>query len=205
MDRQHWDARYAATELVWSAEPNGFVVSEVEDLSPGRALDVACGEGRNAIWLADQGWDVTGVDFSEVALDKARHLADARGVTVHWELADVTAYTPEVERFDLVIILYFYLSATERRDVFGRVAAATTAWTPSMARRRIFGRARSWPGCAWRTGGRGVSARRRCRSPTLRRSSRRIRRPAGSGSAEAEDSRRRQTPPLSRSAPCSAV
>ena len=124
MDRHEWDARYTATELVWSAEPNRFLVSEVEDLPPGRALDVGCGEGRNAIWLADRGWDVTGVDFSEVALDKAQRLAAARGVTVHWDLADVTAYTPEIERFDLVIVLYLQLPATERRIVFGRAAGA---------------------------------------------------------------------------------
>ena len=81
MDRHDWDERYRR-ELVWSAEPNRFLVAEVEGLTPGRALDVACGEGRNAIWLAEQGWTVTGVDFSEVALDKARRLAAARGVSV---------------------------------------------------------------------------------------------------------------------------
>ena len=71
-------------ELVWSAEPNRFLVAEVVDLSPGRALDLACGEGRNAIWLAEQGWTVTGVDFSNVALDKARRLAgSAQRVGAH--------------------------------------------------------------------------------------------------------------------------
>ena len=55
MNSDEWDARYAATGLVWSAEPNRFVVAEVDDLAPGRALDLACGEGRNAIWLASKG------------------------------------------------------------------------------------------------------------------------------------------------------
>jgi 2-polyprenyl-3-methyl-5-hydroxy-6-metoxy-1,4-benzoquinol methylase len=69
MDADDWNARYGAAELVWSAEPNRFLVAEVSDLPAGRALDVACGEGRNAIGLAERGWDVTGGDFSAVAID----------------------------------------------------------------------------------------------------------------------------------------
>ena len=84
MDRHDWDARYAGEQLVWSAEPNRFLVAEVDGLPPGRALDVACGEGRNAIWLAEHGWMVTAVDFSAVAIDKGRRLAAARDVAVHW-------------------------------------------------------------------------------------------------------------------------
>ncbi len=124
MDRAEWDARYADQELVWSAEPNRFLVAEIVDFSPGRALDLACGEGRNAIWLAEQGWTVTGVDFSNVALDKARRLAAARHVSVTWELADLNAYTPLVEQFDLVIVMYLHLIAEPRHVVFGRAAAA---------------------------------------------------------------------------------
>ena len=62
MDSTTWDERYAASEMVWSATPNQFLPPEVTDLAPGTALDLACGEGRNAIWLAEQGWTVTGVD-----------------------------------------------------------------------------------------------------------------------------------------------
>ncbi len=69
MDRDDWDARYEAQELVWSAEPNRFLVAEICDESPGRGLDLGCGEGGNAIWLAEQGWTVTRVDFSKVALE----------------------------------------------------------------------------------------------------------------------------------------
>src|ERR1700712_1041252 len=75
MDAQTWDERYAAAGLVWSATPNQFVAAELAALPPGRALDLACGEGRNALWLADRGWQVTAVDFSRVALDKGRALA----------------------------------------------------------------------------------------------------------------------------------
>jgi SAM-dependent methyltransferase len=124
MDRHDWDARYTGEELVWSAEPNRFLVAEVDGLPPGRALDVACGEGRNAIWLAEQGWTVTGVDFSPVALDKARRLAGARGVAVDWELGDVTDYVPVPECFDLVIVMYLHLPEPSRRLVFSRAGAA---------------------------------------------------------------------------------
>jgi SAM-dependent methyltransferase len=124
MDRQVWDERYAGDDLVWSAEPNRFLVAEVEALPPGRALDIACGEGRNAVWLAERGWAATGVDFSQVGLEKARRLADARGVSVEWELADVTDYTPSPESFDLVIVMYLHLPEAPRRVAFRRAAAA---------------------------------------------------------------------------------
>ena len=89
MQREDWDRRYSGRELIWTAEPNRFLVAETSDLPPGRALDVACGEGRNAIWLAERGWRVTGVDFSEVALAKAARLAASRGVEGEWIPADL--------------------------------------------------------------------------------------------------------------------
>ena len=124
MDSRGWDARYAATDLVWSAGPNRFLVAEIADLAPGRALDVACGEGRNAIWLAQQGWTVTGVDFSSVALDKARHLADQRGVDVTWVLDDVVTWTPAANAFDLVVVFYLQLPAPARRAAYAEAARA---------------------------------------------------------------------------------
>ena len=90
-----WDARYAQKELVWTAEPNRRFAAEVDGLAPGRALDVACGEGRNAVWLAERGWRVTAVDLSSVGLAKARDLAAARGVEVDLVHADVLAWDPE--------------------------------------------------------------------------------------------------------------
>ena len=86
MDSQLWDARYAAADLVWSAGPNATVAALTADLPPGRALDVAAGEGRNAIWLAERGWDADALDFSRVGLDRAERIAADRlavaGVTV---------------------------------------------------------------------------------------------------------------------------
>jgi SAM-dependent methyltransferase len=124
MDRNAWNERYAGDELVWSAEPNQFLVAEVETLPPGRALDLACGEGRNAVWLAERGWDVTGVDFSNVGLDKARRRAEARRVSAQWEVADVTEYVPAPKSFDLVIIMYLHLPEASRRLAFRHAAAA---------------------------------------------------------------------------------
>jgi SAM-dependent methyltransferase len=126
-DSNVWDERYAGDDFVWSAEPNRFLVVEVETLPTGRALDLACGEGRNAVWLAERGWDVTGVDFSHVGLDKARRLADARGVSVHWELADVIEYLPAPESFGLVIVMYLHLPEAARRVAFRHAAAAVAA------------------------------------------------------------------------------
>lgn len=124
MDSHEWDERYAGAELVWTADPNRFLVAEVAGLAPGRALDVATGEGRNAVWLAQQGWTVTGVDFSPVGIGKARRLAEARGVEVEWVVADVRTYEPAARAFDLVAVLYLHLPAAERAVVLARAAGA---------------------------------------------------------------------------------
>jgi SAM-dependent methyltransferase len=90
----YWDERYRALPSVWGAAPNRWVEQEVADLAPGTALDLACGEGRNAIWLRGRGWRVTGVEFSPVALQKAaeaeRHAG--AGLPIDWVEADATAY-----------------------------------------------------------------------------------------------------------------
>ncbi|MDR7252508.1 SAM-dependent methyltransferase [Nocardioides sp. BE266] len=112
MDARAWDAKYAASELVWSREPNQLVAAELADLSPGTAVDLAAGEGRNAIWLAARGWSATAVDFSQVALDKGSRLAGDLDVT--WVCADATAWTPPGP-VDLVVIAYLQLPAEERR------------------------------------------------------------------------------------------
>ena len=111
--REDWHERYAQKELVWTAEPNRRFAAEVEGLEPGRALDLACGEGRNAVWLAERGWRVTGVDFSDVALAKAAELAASRGVEVDRVVADVLDYRPDARAFDLVAVLYLQLPRDE--------------------------------------------------------------------------------------------
>jgi len=125
MDREGWDERYRSKDLVWGAEPNRFVEEVLGSRGPaGRALDLACGEGRNAIWLAGRGWRVTAVDFSEVAIERARRLAAAAGVEVEWIHMDVTAYTPEPGVFALVLISYLQVPEEPRRDVLARAASA---------------------------------------------------------------------------------
>jgi SAM-dependent methyltransferase len=123
MEREEWDERYAGHELLWHAEPNRFVVEEVGGLAPGTALDLACGEGRNAVWLAEQGWRATGVDFSAVALAKGRRMAEQRGVTVEWIEADLREWEPP-GRFDLVIVMYLHLPERTRRATFAVAARA---------------------------------------------------------------------------------
>ena len=124
MKSDDWDRRYAGTELVWSAGPNRLFAAEVAELAPGRALDLACGEGRTAVWLAERGWDVTAVDFSAVALEKARAIAERRGVAPRFVLADLVDYRPAAQAFDLVALLYLQLRAAELQTVLSRAAAA---------------------------------------------------------------------------------
>jgi SAM-dependent methyltransferase len=122
--REDWDRRYAEVESLWSARPNRFLVAEVESLPPGRALDLACGEGQNAIWLAHRGWSVRGVDYSEVAITKARARADREGVGVEFVLSDLLDFEPDPRAYALVLLLYLHLPADERRLVLARAADA---------------------------------------------------------------------------------
>jgi SAM-dependent methyltransferase len=110
MDAAAWDERYRQSPLVWGAEPNRWVASVLGDVPPGRALDLACGEGRNAIWLARRGWTLTAVDFSSVAVEKGR----AQAPDVTWVCADVLSYRPE-SPVDLALLCYLQLPDQQRR------------------------------------------------------------------------------------------
>lgn len=124
MDAREWDARYAASELIWGSEPNRFVAEELRSLAPGRVLDVACGEGRNAIWFARRGWEAVGVDFSAVAVDRARRLAEQAGVapTTEFEVGDVVAGRLPEGRFDAVVVAYLQLVPEQRAKALGNAA-----------------------------------------------------------------------------------
>jgi SAM-dependent methyltransferase len=124
MRREDWDQRYSEPNLLWSAEPNRLLVAETAELPPGHALDLACGEGRNALWLAELGWQVTAVDFSPVAIDKARARAANEGHAVEFVCDDLLRYEPERDAYDLVLVLYLHLPADGRRVVLARAAAA---------------------------------------------------------------------------------
>ncbi len=102
-----WDARYGERdEAMWSGRPNGRLVAEVEGLDPGRALDVGCGEGADAVWLAQRGWTVTAIDVSAVAVDRARRAGEAAGVAVEWISGDVLQTPLPARSFDLVSLQY---------------------------------------------------------------------------------------------------
>lgn len=127
MEAEQWDAKYSERELVWSAGPNVFVAQHCADLPPGRALDVAGGEGRNALWLADRGWDATVADFSQVALDRALRIRAERpeqhgafGV----RRVDVLAEPLGHEDYDLVLVCYLQLAELQRRVALRSAADA---------------------------------------------------------------------------------
>ncbi len=108
-DPRYWDARYATEKdgaPMWSGQPNGTLVVEVAEMTPGRVLDVGCGEGADAIWLAEQGWEVTAVEPSGVALDRARAAADAAGVEVAWVHAGLLEMPDGTGTHDLVSAQY---------------------------------------------------------------------------------------------------
>ena len=104
--REEWDRRYAGAEQLWSGSPNGALVAEVAGLSPGRVLDVGCGEGADAIWLAQRGWEVTGLEVSAVALERAAAHAGEAGAAVRWVHAGLVEAALPPASFDLVSAMY---------------------------------------------------------------------------------------------------
>jgi SAM-dependent methyltransferase len=123
VDAAAWDERYRTSELIWTAEPNRFVVEVLAGEPPGVGLDLACGEGRNAVWLAEQGWTMTAADFSGEALAKAAALAGARGVEVALVQADAVTWSPPADQ-DLVLLAYLHLPPAERTAVLGHAVGA---------------------------------------------------------------------------------
>jgi SAM-dependent methyltransferase len=123
-----WNERYSSQTKLWSGNPNKYLVSEVSGLSPGAALDVGCGEGADAIWLAQQGWQVTGVDISTVALDRARAHAAGAGPEmagrIGWQQADIFAWAPEADRYDLVSAQYMHPPSAVRERLFPALGSA---------------------------------------------------------------------------------
>jgi SAM-dependent methyltransferase len=125
-DEAFWDARYASSSELWSGNPNPQLTAEVVDLVPGTALDVGCGEGADAIWLARRGWRVTALDISTVALARgAARAAEAShdiAERITWLHADVTAWAPEAT-YQLVSVQFMHLPSEQRDSVFRRLAA----------------------------------------------------------------------------------
>lgn len=107
LDQAEWDSRYWDNgNNMWSGQPNGSIVVEAKNLTPGRVLDLGCGEGADAIWFARRGWEATGTDISEVAVDRARSAAKDLEVTAHFDVVDVLLDPPAAGSYDLVAISY---------------------------------------------------------------------------------------------------
>jgi len=126
MSSDEWNARYAASAgAVWSIEPNAWVAETLGGLSPGTAIDLGAGEGRNSLWLATRGWTVTAVDFSAVGLARGAQREAQLGVTVEWVCADATSWTPSAP-VDLVLLSYLHFDADTIRDLLRRAAGWLT-------------------------------------------------------------------------------
>lgn len=122
-----WEERYRSRPALWSGAPNAQLVTEVTGLAPGRALDAGCGEGADAIWLAERGWKVTAVDISPTAVARAAgHAATDATVAdrIEWIHADLIQNPPAERAYDLVSSQYLHGPATTRRELFARLAAA---------------------------------------------------------------------------------
>ncbi len=124
-DASFWDKRYRSADEIWSGDPNPQLVAEVSGLMPGTALDVGCGEGADAVWLAERGWHVTAIDISGVALERARKAATNAPVSerIDWRQGDIATWTPE-RSYDLVSAQFMQLAPPLRDAVFRRLAAA---------------------------------------------------------------------------------
>jgi SAM-dependent methyltransferase len=122
MDAAEWDRRYAEARQ-WSVEPNRTAAGLTSPLPPGRALDVAAGEGRMALWLAGGGWEVEAIDFSAVGLRRGQENAPP-GAHVTWRVEDVLTADLGSAEFDLVLVLYLHLPRARLVDVLARSAAA---------------------------------------------------------------------------------
>jgi thioredoxin reductase/SAM-dependent methyltransferase len=121
---QWWEERYRSSERTWSGRVNDVLAAEAADLPPGRALDAGAGEGGDAVWLARRGWEVTAVDLSRTALDRAAAAAAAAGVPLETRKADVSSWEPGDERWDLVTASFLHFPPGTRDAVLRRLASA---------------------------------------------------------------------------------
>ncbi|MEE1758783.1 class I SAM-dependent methyltransferase [Streptomyces sp. SP18BB07] len=122
--RAEWDSRYADRHQLWSGRPNGALVAETASLTPGRVLDVGCGEGADALWLARRGWDVTALEVSGVALRRAAGHARDAGLAIHWVHAELTRAALPPASFDLVSAQYPALLRTPDAEAEHALLAA---------------------------------------------------------------------------------
>ncbi len=125
IDRHHWNERYASQPILWAVDPAPFLGGELGDRAAGRALDLGAGEGRTTLWLAEHGWQVTAVDFSDVALERGGQRAEALGVghAVEWICADLLDFDPTGGSYDLVLLMFVHLPPVDRRRLLRQSVA----------------------------------------------------------------------------------
>lgn len=125
---EYWDAHYGQRSQIWSGRPNGVLIEETRDLTPGAALDIGCGEGADAVWLARRGWQVTAVDVSRTALDRGARVAKEAGVDqlIDWQWHDLAQTMPDGV-YDLVSVQYLHAPIDLPRDRILRDAASLVA------------------------------------------------------------------------------
>lgn len=143
-----WDARYREKDRLWSGDPNEALVQYASDLTPGKALDVGCGEGADALWLAEKGWQVTGIDLSSVAISRAKESAAVRNLNVEFQVRDVATVVEDAPgTFDLVTAFFIHSRDDQQRAETlrataklvkpgGRVLLVSHAVTPPWAQHR---------------------------------------------------------------------
>lgn len=132
-----WDERYSREEKIWSGNPNAQLVAEVSGLIAGSALDVGCGEGGDVIWLARQGWRVTGADFSANGLDRAARYAEQAGVAeaTDWWQVDARSFAAAGRSYDLVTTHFLHPPDGGMVNVTRRLAQAVAPGGASVGRR----------------------------------------------------------------------
>lgn len=125
VSEEYWDTRYREKPRIWSGKVNRNLVAEAADLKPGRALDLGCGEGGDALWLAQHGWTVDAADISSVALERGAAAATEAGAAdrISWLQRDLVTWRPE-GRYDLVSAQYLHLPSELRKDLIAAAAAA---------------------------------------------------------------------------------
>ncbi len=118
--KQKWNYRYSSEEYYFGKEPNDFLKESIENISPGKALFVGDGEGRNSVYAAKLGWSVDSIDISDIGKSKADKLAAENNVKINYILADAIEFNYPVENYDLIVVIYFHVDENVREQIHKR-------------------------------------------------------------------------------------
>lgn len=123
---EFWNNKYSVKEYIYGKEPNEFMRTALEHLTPGKALFVGEGEGRNSVFAAEQGWDVDALDSSSAAMEKALKLAGERNLKINYHLTDVHDYNYAEKKYDLAVLIYLHLQESERTELHKKIIESLT-------------------------------------------------------------------------------